>query len=142
MKKYRRVMSRDNEEWCKVWRKTDSWFQKCEKSENLHFHVLLLCQKYIMFEPKKYRGVIYQNTEEWCKIWRETDLSFEEWHEKFCNFWPNTRKSQNLHFIGFFWPKYITFELKCTVGQLHRSTQRSWNLHFERYFFRRYILLS
>ena len=78
MKKYRRVMSRDNEEWCKVWIKTDSWFQKYEKSENVHFHVLLLCQKYIMFEPKKYRGVIYHNTEEWCKIWRETDLSFEE----------------------------------------------------------------
>ena len=28
MKKYRRVMSHDTEEWCKVWRKTDSWFQK------------------------------------------------------------------------------------------------------------------
>ena len=28
LKKYRRVMSHDTEEWCKVWRKTNSWFQK------------------------------------------------------------------------------------------------------------------
>ena len=28
MKKYRRVMFHDTEEWCKVWRKTDFWFQK------------------------------------------------------------------------------------------------------------------
>ena len=53
IKKYRRVMSHDNEEWCKVWRKTDSWFQKWHdefvnfnassgKSEKLLFDVLLL----------------------------------------------------------------------------------------------------
>ena len=28
MKKNRRVMFHDTEEWCKVWIKTDSWFQK------------------------------------------------------------------------------------------------------------------
>ena len=28
MKKNRRVMSHDTEKWCKVWRKTESWFQK------------------------------------------------------------------------------------------------------------------
>ena len=28
MKKYRRVMSHDSEECCKVWRKTDSLLQK------------------------------------------------------------------------------------------------------------------
>ena len=37
------------------------------RSENLHFHVLLL-SKYITIEPKKYRGVMCHNTEEWCKI--------------------------------------------------------------------------
>ena len=48
------------------------------------------CRNYIMLEPKKYRGVMYHNTEEWCKIWRGTELCFDKW--------PNTRKSQNLHF--------------------------------------------
>ena len=58
------------------------------------------CRKYIMFEPKKYRGVMCHNTEEWCKIWGGTDLCFGKWNEKLCKFWPNTQKSQNLHFNG------------------------------------------
>ena len=58
------------------------------------------CRKYIMFEPKDYRGVMCHNTEEWCKIWRGTDLYFEKWHEEFCKFWPNSRKTQNLDFNG------------------------------------------
>ena len=28
IKSYRRAMSHNTKEWCKVWRKTDSWFQK------------------------------------------------------------------------------------------------------------------
>ena len=54
--KYRRVISHDIGEWCKVWRKTCSWFQKWhgkfvkfwweQKSENLHFDVLLFSIAY------------------------------------------------------------------------------------------------
>ena len=40
LKKYRRLISHDTEEWCKVWRITDSWFQ-------MHFDVLLLLKKYV-----------------------------------------------------------------------------------------------
>ena len=56
------------------------------------------CRNYIMFEPKKCRGVMCHYTEEWCKIWGRTNLCFEKWHKEFGKFWPNTRKSQNLHF--------------------------------------------
>ena len=56
------------------------------------------CRKYIMFEPKKYRRVMCHNTGKWGKIWRETALCFENWHEEFGEFWPNTPKSENLHF--------------------------------------------
>ena len=63
MKKYRRDMSHDTEEWCEVWRKTDSFGSKnviqnlhsvwhfiqkvhfnasTGNSKNLHFHVVLL----------------------------------------------------------------------------------------------------
>ena len=31
MKKYRKVMTHNTEKWCKVCRKTDSWFQKWHK---------------------------------------------------------------------------------------------------------------
>ena len=53
------------------------------------------CRKYIIFEAKKYRGVMCHNTEEWCNIWGGTDQCFKKWHKEF---WPNTQKSQNLHF--------------------------------------------
>ena len=60
MKKYRRVMSHDSEECCKVWRKTDSLLQKwheflvninasCGKSENLDFDVGLLLKVYYVW---------------------------------------------------------------------------------------------
>ena len=51
------------------------------------------CRNYIMFVPQKGRGVTCHSTEEWCKIWGGTDLCIGE-------FWPHTRKSQNLHFNG------------------------------------------
>ena len=60
MEKYRRVMPHDTEEWCKVWRKTDSWLQNdmrdlvnfnasSGKSENLQFDVLLLSKVYYVW---------------------------------------------------------------------------------------------
>ena len=57
-------------------------------------------QKYVLFEAKKYREVMCHKSEEWYKIWRGTELCFEKWHEEFSKFWPNTWKSQNLHFNG------------------------------------------
>ena len=92
MKKYRRVMSLDTEEWCKIWRKFGEFG---EFSLMCYF-----CQKYIMFDTKNYRGVVYRNTEEKCKTWLGTDLRVEKWHEEFEECWTNTWKSQNLHFNG------------------------------------------
>ena len=56
-KKYGRVMFHDTEEWCKVWRKTDSWFQKRHekfaeflpkhsKVQKFHFDALFLSRAY------------------------------------------------------------------------------------------------
>ena len=67
------------------------------KSENLHFDMLLLSKVYYVWGRKVQRC---HNTEEWCKIWGGPDLCFEKWHEEFSEIWPNTRKSQNLHFNG------------------------------------------
>ena len=84
LKKYRGVMSHDTKEWCKIWRKTDLLFQKCQEFRKFwlqHSKVSKVCTlivsffaRYIMFELKKYRVVILRDTEEWCKIWRKTDL--------------------------------------------------------------------
>ena len=68
-----------------------------DKSENLHTDVLILLNLYYD-SAKKYRGVMWHNTEIWCKILGGTELCFQKSHEKFGKFWPNTQKSQNLHF--------------------------------------------
>ena len=78
MKKYRRVMFHDTEEWCKVWRKTDLWFQKRHEefgefspkhSKAKNFTAMgYFCPTYMWFELKKYRGVIFHDTEQWRKI--------------------------------------------------------------------------
>ena len=75
MKRYRSVTSHDTEEWCNVWKKTDSWFQKWHgnlvnlnassgKSENLYFDKLLSSKVYYVWAKKKYRRVMCHNTEE------------------------------------------------------------------------------
>ena len=91
MKKYRRVMSHDTEEWCKVWRKTNCWFQKShevsgefssnhEKVWKFYFNGLFLSKVYKVW-AKKYRWAIFHDTEQWC--------NYLSWH------W---RVMQNLHF--------------------------------------------
>ena len=109
-------MSHDTEEWCKEWKKRllvpkmawGIWLILTQAVESLKISTLMchLCRKYIMFEPKKGREVICHSTEDWCKILGRSDLCFEIWREEFGKFWPNTWKSQNLHFNG-----YIMFEL-------------------------------
>ena len=117
------------------------------------------CQKCIMFEPKKYRWVMCHNTEKWWKIWGGTVLCSEKWHEEFVEFWPNTRKFQNLHFNGLLlskvynvWAKTLhrsyvmtmkgdaIFKEKLIGGlkndirnlvNFHASSHKSENLHFD-----------
>ena len=73
MKKYRRVMFLDPVEWCKVGKKTDSWFQKWHeefrgflsnhwKFKKFYFDELFLSNVYEVW-AKKYRGVIFHDTE-------------------------------------------------------------------------------
>ena len=68
------------------------------KPENLHFDVLLLSKVYHVWAKKKQRSYV---TGHWRKMQNlNNELCFEKWHYKFDKFWPNTRKSQNLHFNG------------------------------------------
>ena len=82
LKNYRGVIFHNIEEWCKVSRKTNSWFQKwheelVEFSHNhskvwkFHFSGLFL---YEVWTKKKCGGVIFHDTEQWRKIWINPDL--------------------------------------------------------------------
>ena len=84
IKKYRRVMCHDTDEWCKFWIKTDSWSQvwheefgeflpNRSKAQKFHFDGLFsseVCEVW----AKIYRRVILHDTEQWCKIWINPDL--------------------------------------------------------------------
>ena len=66
-----------------------------------------------MYELKIYRGIMCHDNEEWYKTWRGIDLSIQKWHEEFDKFWPEHLKiSKICTLMGFFWTKYIVFELK------------------------------
>ena len=93
---------------------------------------ILMCyfyRKYTMFEWLKYRGVMCHNTEEWYKIWGVTELRFEKWHKEFGEFWPNTRKSQHLHFNGLLLSaNYILSELKNYGWIMCHDTEGWYNI--------------
>ena len=75
LKKYREVIFHGAEEWCKIWRKTDLWFEKWREKfgkfspEYLKvFKIGTLmgsfCPKKKMYELKIYRGVMCHGNEE------------------------------------------------------------------------------
>ena len=53
------------------------------------------------------------DNEKWCQIWWGIDLSVQNWDEEIDEFWPEHSKiSKVCTLIGWFWAKYIMFELK------------------------------
>ena len=65
-----------------------------------------------MYHLKIYRGVMCHGNEEWFKTWTGINLSVQNWHEVFDKFWPKHSKISKIGTImGWFWPKYIMFEL-------------------------------
>ena len=109
-------MSHDTEKWCKIWRKTDLFFQQWQNfGEFWHEHskvskictfIGFFCAKYITFDLKKYRGVMlhHSEVEEWCKICRKTDLWFGESQEEFRKVSPEYSKVWKL---GLWWDTFI-----------------------------------
>ena len=82
LKEYREGMYHDTEEWSKIWRKTNLFFQQWQEFgkfwskhlslQNLLCDLSLLCKVYVW--PKKYRRVIFNYTEKSCKIRRKNWL--------------------------------------------------------------------
>ena len=124
MKKYRRVMSHDTEEWCKVWKKltfgSKNWMQylvnfnaSSSKSRNLLYDMVWLSQK---------------STEEFCVLKLKNDANFEvELTYVLKNDMRNLRKFdvtlKICTLMGFFLPKYIMFEPRKYRGVMHYYTE-------------------
>ena len=110
-----------------------SFHQGTQKSENFHFHGLLLSKVYNVWAKKVQRSyVLWQwrvmenlkikltcglenDVGNLCKISREIDLSVQTWHEEFNKFCPKHSKiSKICPLVGCLWPKYIIFSLQST----------------------------
>ena len=68
-KKYRGVKCQDPEDWCKIWRKTDTLFQKMTRIlwnltralkslQNVDFYLLLLCKVFNVWPKKVQRSYL------------------------------------------------------------------------------------
>ena len=95
-----------------------------------------------MYELKIYWGVLCHDNEKWYKISRGIDLSVQNWHEEFDKFGPEHSKiSKICNLMGFFWTKYIMFELKKYRGIMFDGTEhwcniwRKSDLCFEKWLF-------
>ena len=131
LKKYRRDILHDIEESCKISRKTDLWFdmrnlanfhQNTWKRQNWYFRGILLSK--VENAAATDRGVTSNDTEEWWKIWRGIGLSFQNWHKESDKFWlENSEVSKIYTLMGYFWPKYILFELEKYRGAIYHDTR-------------------
>ena len=69
------------------------------------------------------------DNEEWCKIWKGIDLSFQNWHEKFDEFWPEHLKVSKIFIlICSFWAKYILLALKKYRGVILHETEEGYKI--------------
>ena len=113
-KNYRGVMFDGTEYWSKIWRKNDLCFQKWHEG-------------FSKFSPESknwdFDGVLLSKVENlWAENLQESFVSWQwkmmqdlkrNWHEEFDEFWPQHSKiSKMCTLMGFFWTKYILFELK------------------------------
>ena len=133
-------MCHENEEWCKIWRGIDlsfqNWHEQFDEFWPKHLKVwkifILMCSfwaMYILFVLKKYTGVIFHETEEGHKIWGGIDPSFQNWHKKFDNIWPEYSKvSKIFTLMGSLWANYIFFELIKYRGVVFHETEERYKI--------------
>ena len=128
LKKYRGVIFHDTEEWCKIWRKTDLWFEKFHKFLPEHLKVSKLGVGWDLFVQSR-KCMTLKFTEVLCVMTMKNNVKFEE--ELAChfnidmrnlrNFDSSTCKSKKLLFNWLLWPKF-TFELKKYRGVMFDGT--------------------
>ena len=97
LKKYRRVIFHDTEQWCKIGINPDlvvskmargiGWtFIRAPKSQKNCTLMGFFCQKHLVFQLEYFRGIMSHDTEEWWKVWRKTEFWFQKWLKEFGEF--------------------------------------------------------
>ena len=107
LRKYGGVIFYDNEDWCKIWIKTDLWFRKWhEEYSKFSPEQLKVSKVRLWWDPliQSRKCVSLKLTDELCVMKMKNDAKFEE-------------------VMGSFWAKYILFELKKYRGIVFRGTE-------------------
>ena len=128
LKRYRGVIFHETEEWCKIWRKTDLWFEKWhekfDKFSPEHSKVLKLGLWWDSFVQSR-KCISLKFTEELCiitmkndtKIEGELTCRFKTDMRNFTNLTRALKSLENLRFNGFLVTKVYNF--------WHKIVQRS-----------------
>ena len=134
VKKCRRVIFHDTREWCKIWRKTDLWFEKWhEEFDKFSPEHLKVSKLGLWWDPfvQSRKCMSSKFTEELCLVTMKNDSKFEE--ELTCHLkidmriWQiltrTLKNLKNLLFNWLLWPKHIMFELKKYRGFMLDGTK-------------------
>ena len=123
LKKYGGIIFHVTEDWCKIWRKTDLWFEKWhEKFDKFSVEYSKVSKLELLWGPfvesRKFMNL--KSTEKLCVMTMRNDTKFEEdWlvisklTSGICKI--VTRAPENLKYLLFnwlHWPKYIMFKPK------------------------------
>ena len=109
LKNYRVVIFHDTEEWSKIWRKTDLWFEKWhEKFGNFSPEHLKVSKVGLCWDPfvQNRKSVTFKFTEDLCvmtikisaKLEGELTCRFKIEMKNFTSFDPSTQNSKNVVF--------------------------------------------
>ena len=104
LKKERGAIFHDTEEPSKFWRKTDLWHdmknymknlanfhQNTWKCQNWYFYIILL-SKVENAWGINFQTSLCNDNEKWWNIWRGTNLLFQNWQNRFDEFWLENSK--------------------------------------------------
>ena len=147
-KKVQRSYIHDTEEWYKIWKGINLWFENWHKEFN-NFDLStrksqkcsLRCapfEQVIFSELEKYRRAIFHGTEDWCKIWRKTELQFGKWHEEFDKFSPEHLKVSKL---GLWWHPFVQ-SIKCVSLKFTEEFCVSWKWRMMQSLKRNWLIIS
>ena len=126
MKKYRRVMSHDTEVWCKVWKKLTlgskndmtnlvNFNVSSNKSENLHFDLLLLSTAYRLSAKKVQKNYLWWHWKKIQSLKEKLTFCLKIEMRSLVNF--NLSSGLKIcTLMGYFCRKHVMFELKKYSG--------------------------
>ena len=118
-------MNRSFQNWHKEFNKI---WPKHSKFSKIFILMGSYWSKYLLLDLKKYRGIFFHETEGIYKIWRGINLSLWNWHKESDKFSPERSKLRKTSILmGFYWAKYIFFELKKNIGETFDEAKRDKN---------------